>query len=160
MHWFSHTHFISLLILRLVRYLGDVKYNNKCLLLNCFFSLPLVAWKLSVSSPAAFAFITSSFAFQGHSFCKVHLHTVRCPYPILYPLFFSAKRNTLRRTVCNLFFFFRSLELPAHHPYQSHHCRFSSILSGAFNADRRSNFSASSASCAKGLVTSTFAVSS
>ena len=37
---------------------------------------------------------------------------------------------------------------------------FSSMLSRAFNADRRSNFSASSASCSKGLVTSTFAVSS
>ena len=37
---------------------------------------------------------------------------------------------------------------------------FSSMLSSAFNAERRSSFSASSASCANGFVTSTFAVSS
>lgn len=74
----------------------------------------------SVSPPATFAFITSSFAFRDtlsagtSAYC---LMLLSCPIPIVFSasgVFFAGRSATS----------FRSLELPAHHPYQSRHYPF------------------------------------
>lgn len=67
----------------------------------------------SVSPPATFAFITSSFAFRdtlsagASAYCLMPLS---CPVPTV----FSASGIILRRTVCDLFFVLWSFRLIIH----------------------------------------------
>lgn len=75
----------------------------------------------SVSSSATFAFITSSFAFRdtlsagASAYCLMPLS---CPVPTV----FSA--SGIYSSPDGLRPLFRSLELPAHHPYQFRHYPF------------------------------------